>query len=83
MVLSVPVIVAQDDVSGNQSKAWNKHYSIYMNNACLPREQLQKSANVHFVATSTFASPSETMQCIRRAVKYVLMFYSLEPKHEC
>lgn len=66
MVLSIPVILAQDDVSGNQSKQWNKHYCIYMNNACLPREQLHRESNVHFVATSSFASPNEMMQGVRR-----------------
>lgn len=69
MVLSVPVIIAQDDVSGNESKAWNCHYNIYMNNGALPREQAQKDQNVHFVATSTFASPQEMMNCVRREVK--------------
>lgn len=74
MVISVPVILAQDDVSGNQSKVWNKHYCIYMNNGCLPREQMQKEVNVHFVGTSSHATPTEMMQGVRRIIRCV--FYS-------
>ncbi|KAG2097248.1 uncharacterized protein F5147DRAFT_747487 [Suillus discolor] len=36
MVLSVPLIVFMDDVSGNISKQWNKHHVVYMSNAAMP-----------------------------------------------
>jgi len=32
LVYSVPIIVFIDDVSGNKSKQWNKHFSCYMLN---------------------------------------------------
>lgn len=70
MVLSIPLILFIDDVSGNQSKQWNKHYSIYCNNACLPRTELHRETHVHFVATSSFASPIELMQGIRTSLEY-------------
>ncbi|KAG1723623.1 hypothetical protein EDB19DRAFT_1898050 [Suillus lakei] len=40
MVYTVPLIIFMDDVSGNISKQWNKHHTIYMSNASLPREML-------------------------------------------
>jgi hypothetical protein len=42
MVYSVPTIIFMDDVSGNISKQWNKHYVVYLSNANLPREMLEK-----------------------------------------
>ncbi|KAG2098947.1 uncharacterized protein F5147DRAFT_747309 [Suillus discolor] len=42
MVYNVPLIIFMDDVSGNISKQWNKHHAIYMSNANLPREMLEK-----------------------------------------
>ncbi|KAG1907831.1 uncharacterized protein F5891DRAFT_1124653 [Suillus fuscotomentosus] len=42
MVYAVPLIIFMDDVSGNVSKQWNKHHAIYMSNANLPREMLEK-----------------------------------------
>jgi hypothetical protein len=42
MVYIVPLIVFMDDVSGNILKQWNKHHVVYMSNANLPRETLEK-----------------------------------------
>ncbi|KAG2115683.1 hypothetical protein BD769DRAFT_1629900 [Suillus cothurnatus] len=56
MVYAVPLIIFMDDVSGNISKQWNKHHTIYMSNANLPREMLEKEFCVRFAAESgTFA----------------------------
>ena len=35
MVLTVPLIIFMDDVSGNVSKQWNKHHVVYMSNAAM------------------------------------------------
>lgn len=70
MVLSVPTINFADDASGNESKAWNKHINIYCNNAALPREQIQKETNVHFVGSSSVASSAEMLQGVRTQIKY-------------
>ncbi len=59
-----PVIVFIDDVSGNSTKQWNVHYSCYMSNGGLPRSEVDKSVNVHFVATSPHAAPMEIMSAI-------------------
>lgn len=75
MIVSVPLIIFEDDVSGNQSKQWNKHYCIYCNNAALPRVQIHKETNVHFVATSSYASPIEMMQGVKKSLKLVVMLF--------
>ncbi|KAL4075563.1 hypothetical protein J3A83DRAFT_4356838 [Scleroderma citrinum] len=42
MVLTVPLIIFMDDVLGNVSKQWNKHHVVYMSNASMPCEMLEK-----------------------------------------
>jgi hypothetical protein len=69
MVYSVPLVIFQDDVSGNRSKQWNKHYSCYMSNGTIPRQKLESEFHVRFVSTSPFASPLEIMQGIRASVE--------------
>ncbi|KDN47459.1 hypothetical protein RSAG8_03599, partial [Rhizoctonia solani AG-8 WAC10335] len=64
-VYSVPFIVFLDDVSGNTSKQWNKHWSCYVSNASLPREKLNERLNIRFMSTSQYASPIEIMEAVR------------------
>ena len=71
---SVPLIIFLDDVSGNISKQWNKHHVIYMSNALLPREMLDKQVCVQFCSASPHASPIELMHALRDNIMYV-MFY--------
>ena len=68
-VYSIPLIIFIDDVSGNVSKQWNKHYSCYVSNGALPRELQELEANVRFVSTSTNASPLEMMKGIRTSLE--------------
>ena len=69
MVYTVPLIVFMDDVSGNISKQWNKHYVIYMSNALLPRETLEKQFYIHFVTSSPHATPMELMVALKESIR--------------
>jgi hypothetical protein len=72
MVYSVPIIIFMDDVSGNVSKQWNKHYVVYISNANLPREMMEKEFCVRFVTSSPHASPMELMRAVKDSITYVL-----------
>ncbi|KAJ6501774.1 hypothetical protein DFH09DRAFT_1051553 [Mycena vulgaris] len=74
LVYSVPLVIFIDDVSGNKSKQWNKHFSCYMSNGALPRTKLENEFHVRFVATSPFATPLEIMQGVRRSIECVYVF---------
>ncbi|KAG2046046.1 hypothetical protein BDR06DRAFT_1039784 [Suillus hirtellus] len=59
MVYAVPLIIFMDNVSGNISKQWNKHHAIYMSNANIPWEMLEKEFFVCFITSSPHAAPME------------------------
>jgi hypothetical protein len=72
MVYSVPLIIFLDDVSGNISKQWNKHHVVYLSNALLPHQMLEKQFCVRFYSTSPHASPIEFMHALRDNIAYVI-----------
>lgn len=74
MVYSVPVIIFMDDVSGNITKQWNKHHVVYMSNANMPREMLEKEFCVRFVSSSPNATPMELMAALRTCIEYGFNF---------
>ena len=74
MVYSVPLIIFLDDVSGNISKQWNKHHVVYLSNALLPCQMLEKQFCVHFYSMSPHASPIEFMHALRDNIAYVIYF---------
>jgi hypothetical protein len=68
MVYSVPLIIFMDDVSANVSKQWNKHHAIYMSNANLPRQMLEKEFCIRFVTSSPDAPPMELMRVMKDSI---------------
>ncbi|GJJ13648.1 hypothetical protein Clacol_007904 [Clathrus columnatus] len=75
-----------DDVSGNVSKQWNKHYVCYLSNACLPHEQLDKEFNIWFVGSSPHINALELAQGIQESfnkTKTGIIAYDALEKTEC
>jgi hypothetical protein len=62
-----------DDVSGNRSKQYNKHYNFYMANSSLPGRLLQQEYFVRFVSTSPYASTMEQFSAIKNQITYVIV----------
>ncbi|KAJ7674195.1 hypothetical protein B0H17DRAFT_946753 [Mycena rosella] len=69
LVYSIPLIIFIDNVSGNKSKQWNKHFSCYMSNRAISCTKLENEFHVRFVAMSPFASPLEIMQGVRASIE--------------
>ncbi|KIY49003.1 hypothetical protein FISHEDRAFT_73073 [Fistulina hepatica ATCC 64428] len=63
-VLPFPIWLYCDDTSGNSSKKWNKHNSLLFTPAGLPRKELHKQSNIHFLSTSNTAPPLEMLDAV-------------------
>ncbi|KAI8448895.1 hypothetical protein BY996DRAFT_8690301 [Phakopsora pachyrhizi] len=59
MIRNIPLNFYSDDTSGNVSKQWNKHISIFMSLAGLPPKLSNQEFNTLFVATSNIATALE------------------------
>ncbi|TEB24421.1 hypothetical protein FA13DRAFT_1638766, partial [Coprinellus micaceus] len=67
-VYSVPIWLYCDDTSGNMSKKWNKHNSWLFTLAGLPRTEVTREYNVHFLCTSNLAEPMEMLDGIQEEI---------------
>lgn len=65
----------QDDVSGNVSKQWNKHWIFCMTQAGLPKKLLAQEYFMHYICCSPDASVLEQAKAIIEAIKCV--FYCI------
>ncbi|KAI8445100.1 hypothetical protein BY996DRAFT_8480786 [Phakopsora pachyrhizi] len=59
MIRHIPLNFYSDYTSGNVSKQWNKHISIFMSLAGLPPKLSNQEFNIFFVATSNIATALE------------------------
>ena len=71
MVYTVPVIIFMDDASANILKQWNKYIIVYLLNAGLPHEMLDKEFCTRFVMSSLNAPPMELMHAVWDSIEYV------------
>jgi hypothetical protein len=71
MVYTVPVIIFIDDASANILKQWNKHIMVYLSNAGLSCEMLDKEFCTRFIMLSLNAPPMELMHTVRDSMEYV------------
>lgn len=68
----VPIMVYEDDMSGNVSNQWNVHYSVMWSMFGLPHKELEKMININFATTSPHASAMELMKAIADMITYVM-----------
>ncbi|KAH9820370.1 hypothetical protein DFH28DRAFT_924348 [Melampsora americana] len=61
MIKHVPIILYSNNTSGNVSKKWNKHMSVFFTLAGLPPKMTNEEFNIHFLATSNCASALELL----------------------
>ena len=64
------ILLGGDDVSGNRSKVWNKHWCFYFCAAGLPLACLNQEYFTHFVSTSQHAGPLEQVAAITAELRY-------------
>jgi hypothetical protein len=64
-VFTIFLNVWLDDVSGNKTKQYNKHWNACLQNSGLPGRLLQQEYFVHFYATSPTATVPEILSALR------------------
>jgi hypothetical protein len=57
--LTLPLVIFSDETSGNRSKKWNRLESYSMFLASLPREEISRFSNIHFISASNLVRSAE------------------------
>ncbi|KAI0258461.1 hypothetical protein BC834DRAFT_847348, partial [Gloeopeniophorella convolvens] len=68
-VLAMPIWLYCDDTSGNSTKRWNRHDSFLFILAGLLQAYSLLPYNIHFLSTSTIATPLEMLEAIAAMFK--------------
>lgn len=68
-VYCVQLRLWQDDVSGNVSKQWNKHWMYCMTHAGIPKKLLAQEYFMNFISCSSNATVLEQASAIVNAIK--------------
>ncbi|KAH9807224.1 hypothetical protein DFH28DRAFT_1115281 [Melampsora americana] len=61
VIRHVPISLYSDDTSGNVSKKWNKHMSLYFTLSGLPPSMSNQEYNIHFLGTSNVGNALELL----------------------
>ena len=57
--LTLPIVIFSDETSGNRSKKWNQLETYSMFLAALPRKDISKFSNIHFISASNLVNSVE------------------------
>ena len=57
--LTLPIVLFSDETSGNRTKKWNQleTYSVFL--VALPRKEITKFSNIHFICASNLVNSVE------------------------
>lgn len=66
----MPIILNEDDMSGNISNQWNLHYTVLVSFAGLPCERLEQMMNINFFSTSPHASALELIKAVLDQIRW-------------
>ncbi|KAI9354257.1 hypothetical protein DFJ73DRAFT_624150 [Zopfochytrium polystomum] len=69
IVMSLPLVLYCDDMSGNVSKKWNKHENWVFQMAGLPSAMANTSDHMHFITTSKLATGYESAEVIAKCMQ--------------
>lgn len=75
-VYCIQLRIWQDDVSGNVSKQWNKHWMYCMTLAGIPKKLLAQEYFTHYISCSPHASVLEQASALNEAIRLESSFFA-------